>query len=334
MSGIQGYALVITGGLFALYTVTAGVDFGAGLLGLAAFLRRNAAAARIAEEVIAPVWEVTNVFLIIFTLALVSLFPGATGEFGDVLLLPVATGLLFLVVRYMAFGLREAFPASHRVLAAVHGIAGWLVPAPLMAFLVVSEGIGMKRAAGLLQLDGGRLLASPLTWALVVAALAGELALGGSLLLGFAVSRGEPAAAACFRRWALTGLAISAGGGAAATWLLARSGLIQPSPWLAPLAILALVALAVSVWLLTVARPRRRPFVTILIAYGAGLAAFGISHLPYLFRPVITVAQALNDPPMLAVLVPTFGFALVGAVPLVAWIYLYVPDRQFSRPES
>ena len=327
MSAMQGYALLITGLLFAQYTVTAGVDFGAGLLGLAAFLRHHTEAARLAEEVISPVWEVTNVFLVIFALALVSLFPAATALYGDVLLLPVATGLLLLVGRFMAFGLREAFPAAHRGLAVIHGITGWLVPAPLMAFLVVSEGLGVSSQAGLLQLDASRLLHDPFTWALITAALAGEIALAGSLLRGFAASRGERGAARFFGRWALGGLGVSAAGGGAATLILSRAGLLGASSWLAPLAALTLVALAWSVWRLLADDPHRGAFLTIVAAYGAGLAAFAISHLPYLFRPALTVAQASNDPPMLAVLVPAFGFALVAAVPVIAWIYLYLPNQ-------
>jgi cytochrome d ubiquinol oxidase subunit II len=329
VSGQQALALAVAGAYFGLYALTAGVEFGAGLLAALARAGGHARAARLAEGALSPVWEVTNVFLILFALSLASFFPLALRLYGETLLMPVATALLLLLVRYVVFGFRHAMgDAAWPVY--VYGVAGFLAPLPLMAFLPVSEGIGVTLApGGGLRLAGGLLLASPLTWAILAATASSELALAGTLLAAYAARwqrRQEAAAFGRWARWALLAALLSA----AAIWQTleranpghaARLALLWPLP-------AAAVPLGALTWW-ALARPGREALAmaALVLAYAVGLLGYALSHLPYLVDPELTVAAALTNGPMLAALIPTYLGGLALALPLAVWVYLVLPLR-------
>jgi cytochrome d ubiquinol oxidase subunit II len=326
---VQTEALLLAGGYFALFALTAGVEFGAGLLQLIARVGGHEEAALLADAAVSPVWEVSNVFLIMFALALASFFPRALRAYGETLLMPVGTALFLLLARYVTFGFRHALAQQAWPLW-VYGIAGFLAPLPLMAFLPVSEGIGVDLGPdGTLQLAGLQLLLNPFTLALLFATAASEVALAGTLLAAFCARRQRPRGAAFYRAWARAGVAVAFLGAVALgltllrvePWHAAQLGRIWPLP-------AAVVPLAV-VTLRGLGRPGREvaSLATLLLAYLAGLLAYAISHLPWLVHPVLTVADALNNGPMLAALVPVFAGGLVASLPLAVWVYVLLPLR-------
>ncbi len=59
--------------------------------------------AQLIDRYIAPVWETSNVFIVVFAILLVGFFPGGLGFFAPVLTAPLTLALLAMLVRGAAF---------------------------------------------------------------------------------------------------------------------------------------------------------------------------------------------------------------------------------------
>ena len=180
----------------------------------------------------------------------------------------------------------------------VHGVAGFLAPLPLMAFLPVSERIGVALGpGGGLRLDGAALLASPFTVAVLVATACSEVALAGTLLAMYAARWGRAEEAAAFRRWGRWGV-LTALAAAAGIWITLTGASPGHAARLAQLWTLGAAVAplgALTLWALWRPGRERVAMAGLVLAHAAGLLAYALSHLPYLVEPELTVAATLRS---------------------------------------
>src|ERR1700743_1886033 len=86
--------------VIAAYALFGGADFGGGIWDLpAGTARRRAAARRVIEECIAPVWEGNHVWLIFVLVLLWTAFPPAFAAIMTALFVPLSLSLLGIVLR-------------------------------------------------------------------------------------------------------------------------------------------------------------------------------------------------------------------------------------------
>lgn len=91
----------------ALYALTGGADFGAGLWDRFASGPRKDQQRAIIEHALAPIWETNHVWLIFVVVLLFSAFPLAFAAIGTALTVPLSLALVGIVLRGAAFVFRH-----------------------------------------------------------------------------------------------------------------------------------------------------------------------------------------------------------------------------------
>jgi len=94
--------------VIAAYALFGGADFGGGIWDLlAGGARRGAAARRLIDEAITPVWEANHVWLIFILVLLWTAFPPAFAAIMTALFVPLSLSLLGIVLRGVGFAFRH-----------------------------------------------------------------------------------------------------------------------------------------------------------------------------------------------------------------------------------
>ena len=86
--------------VLAVYAVLSAIDFGAGFYYWLAGLRPGRERVRaLTLSYLSPVWETTNVFLVLFIVGMIGFFPGAVKAYATGLLLPLSLAVIVLTLR-------------------------------------------------------------------------------------------------------------------------------------------------------------------------------------------------------------------------------------------
>jgi cytochrome d ubiquinol oxidase subunit II len=145
----------------ALYAVTGGADFGAGLWDRFASGPRKAEQRAVIEHALAPIWETNHVWLIFVVVLLFSAFPAAFAAIGTALTVPLSLALIGIVLRGAAFVFRhygQGTPAENRRWGRIFGGASLIGPFFLGTALAAVSG-GQIRVA-----PGGQITAPAQAW--------------------------------------------------------------------------------------------------------------------------------------------------------------------------
>ena len=295
-----------------LYVLTAAVDFGGGVLYVTAPERSRV---EVREAILAyagPVWETTNVFLILYVVGLVGFFPGAISTLVPPLFPWAFLAIALLFVRGAIFGYHYQGGTRSEALNVVSGVAGALVPAILVGYVaVVVTGRAPFTAGNTLVMIAFSLLALAsiayvaATFFAWYASHARNAGTGGKFA---AVGRRYGTFSGALALVVIAALAIEAPG------YFGR--LIGASPLL-----LVAAAFAVAAWQLS--RRRRLGLATLAVVgqYVFGIVAIGAALYPYIIYPSLPAAQALTGPAMYTALVITLFAGLAVVVPLLGLLY-------------
>jgi cytochrome d ubiquinol oxidase subunit II len=322
-----------------IYALAGSIDFGATFWRMIFAWRGAAEAARIAEHYVSPLWEATNVFLVLVVVGLVGFFPGAAYMYGQVLLVPGSLILILLALRgaFIGYGYAVRSP----LLTAVSGLTAVLLPALLVAVLPISAGGFVTTAAsGAAVLDLGALVTSPTTYAYLVFGLSAGLFVSATFLADYARTAGSEPAYLAFRGRALRAgpVAIAAGAAAlfivpSAPWLQARLALEWP--WFLASLAAFLAAISALSWRNPDAPSPGRPrWAVLLVALQLGLAdiGYGAAHAPYLLFPQVLTADAFTGQTMFAALLAVVVAGLAVMAPAFVWLWrLFVIDPRYTR---
>jgi len=308
--------------LVFIYAMAGSVDFGAGFWAMVYHRQQDARAATIANRYLSPLWEVTNVFLVLFAVALIGLFPTAAYTLGILLLVPGSMILVLLTIRTVFMVYAHVVKSYQFTLRIVSGITGLLIPALLVAVLPISQG-SFTNTVGADHLLG---IAALFThWTTYTYARVAD----------------DESAYQVYRKHTLwlgplalvSALVVLWGMPVTASWL--RAGLGRQAAWFLASGILFVIA-----WVLFYLAKSRQQHIyrwgVVLVAmqYASAMVGYGRAHLPYIVYPIATVEGSFTNAEMFraAVLVLVIGIAVL--FPGFVWFWrLFLENRAYvGRP--
>ncbi|WP_107943023.1 cytochrome d ubiquinol oxidase subunit II [Metasolibacillus sp. FSL H7-0170] len=321
------------------YVIVASIDFGAGFFNAYSLVRGNhQTLTKIIKRYLSPVWEITNVFLVFFFVGVVGFFPQTAYYYGTVLIVPASIALILLAIRgsYYAF---EAYSgvSGHKGYALAYGVAGLFIPAAFSVVLTISEGGFVNMDSGHPKLDYGALLASPLSWSIVVLSVVAVLYISAVFLTWYANKAGERDATEIMRKYVLIWagpLIISAFGIIIEMrqlnnwhyenmldvwWLFALSGLLFMG----------------TVYFIYKRKHYNWALTLLIVQFALAFFAYGVSHYPYLLYPHLTIYDSFTNEAMAIALVIVFIAGLALLLPSLYLVFrLFVFNKEYVSGKS
>lgn len=320
------------------YLIVASIDFGAGFFSYYSMLtKKEHIINKIIDRYLSPVWEVTNVFLIFFVVGLVGFFPDTAYYFGTALLIPGGVALILLTIRGSFYAFAHYGARKSRFYMFLYGMTGLFIPASLATGLTISEGGYIVVQGEQITLDFYKLFTSPYSWSVVFLAVVSILYISAGFLTFYAHRAGDQPARELLRTYTL-----SWAGPTILASLLVFWGLSQHNPvhfdkaisygWLFALSFICFVIATYLIW------KRKRlgtAFITIMLQFAFAFFGYGISHMPYLLYPYISVQSALTHSTTGWALVIAFICGLLLLIPslaLLLWLFLF--NAKYVRGEK
>lgn len=328
--------------LVFVYAIAGSVDFGAGFWSMVFYGQKNARAATIANRYLSPLWEVTNVFLVLFAVALVGLFPGAALAYGTILLVPGNLILILLIVRTVFMAYAHSVKKYQGPLRVVSGITGLLIPALLVTVLPLAQGGLVQQTTAGLQLPLLPLFQDPRVYSYIVLALLSELFISTMVLADYARVAEDNSAFIVYRRLALWFGPLAMLSALVVLWTIPASGgwfrsaLIGQWPWFAVSFLCFVIAIALAISAHTHDRSRFRAAVLFVAAqYAVAMVGYGKAHLPYLLYPSLTVQNSFTTSAMFRTLLIILIIGIAVLFPGFVWFWrLFLDNKAYvGKPE-
>jgi cytochrome bd ubiquinol oxidase subunit II len=327
---VFGFVLVLA---LAIYTLTGGADYGAGVWDMFARGERAKEERALIAHAIGPIWETNHVWLILVIVLLFVCFPRAFAAIMTALHIPLTLMLLGVVLRGSSFVFRSYGGGS-----AMEGMRWGRVFALSSVATPVLLGISLGATSS------GRILVGPAGakvptaaahitdfWAAWLAPFPFAVGAFNLLLCAYLAAvyliheSKDEAMRALFRRRALVS-GVLTGVAALGTYLLAEAGAPQvhsgltSQPWSVPLHGATAAAALGALWALWTGRDGVAR-VAAVAQVGLIVMGWGLSQLPMIVPPSLTLSNSAAPP---QVLWPVLGALGVGSVLLVpALIALY-----------
>ncbi|WP_202079796.1 cytochrome d ubiquinol oxidase subunit II [Caldalkalibacillus salinus] len=326
-----------------IYAIAGSIDFGAGFWSMLYMNQKGHKATDIANKYLSPSWEVTNVFVVLIVIGLVSFFPGATFTLGTVLLVPGSLVVLLLLIRSALLVFSNQVHEYRKLLTMVSGVTGLLIPALLISVLPISQGGYVDIVNGFEQLNYGKLLTSPQLYAFMGLAISSTLFMSSLLLADYARVSHRYDAFKIYQRDAIAvgpiafffALLTLLSMRSESTWLY--ENIIEYIGWL----ILSFVFFALGYICISSTKKKtefnlpRVAVVAAILQYLFASYAYGAAHLPYLVYPHVTLASGFTHPNTFRAL---FIMYIVGfAILLPGFIYfwkLFMKDEGYLRKQK
>ncbi|MCL7749358.1 cytochrome d ubiquinol oxidase subunit II [Halalkalibacter alkaliphilus] len=336
-------AIIILWAFLFIYAIAGSIDFGAGFWAMYYRKRTDTKAASIANRYLSPSWEVTNVFLVLLVVALVSFFPGAAATLGTLMIVPFCLVLFLLTIRSAFMVYSYSVQKYTNMLVIISGVTGLLIPALLISILPAAIG-------GFIEVVGDRqyvlidqLFTSPTFYTHLGFGLSTELFLSALLLSDYAKEAGSEETYHVYRRNAiiLGPITLSFAVGAILTLIPEAFWMFEnmANEWL--LFTLSLLAFSIgysALWWPTKKFKIGRPRVAVLlIALQFGLASFayGSAHMPYFLYPDVTIYDAFTNEVMFRLLLIGYGVGMAILVPVFIWFWrLFMKDKRYLKQDT
>jgi cytochrome d ubiquinol oxidase subunit II len=317
------------------YLIVASIDFGAGFYAyFGKVIHIETAIAPIISRYLSPVWEVTNVFLVFFFVGIVGFYPQTAYYFGTALLIPGSIALVLLCIRgsFYAFANYGARKSNLYLLA--YGATGLLIPAALSTVFTISEGGFLAVRGRTVSLLLGELFFSTYSWAVVLLAVSSVLFISSTFLTYYAARAEDRTALGWLRLFALW-----AGVPTIISSLFVFIALRNHNPhhfartldvwWLFALSLLCFIA-AMSMILRK--ENYGSAFIMVMLQFAFAFFGYGISHLPYLLYPYLTLSSSATNVAMGRALVVSFVAGLVLLVPaLILLMRLFLFNAKYVK---
>ncbi len=316
---------------FALiaYAVFGGADFGAGVWEVFVSGPTAKEEHALIDGALGPVWETNHIWLVFLVVGLFSGFPGAFATLVAVLFFPLTLALIGTVLRGSAFifrthGLRQTTGAWNRVFSVSSAITPFFLGAAAAA--VASGHIqdtGPKTSTNL-----GSLWLSPFALTIGVLAVALCATVAAIFLTVEATNANKPDLVILFRRRGIIAGAITAVLGAAG---LAQAPFAAPLLWQGMLAHALPIVIATMIIGLVAAAALYFGYYRISRALIIAEAAFmlgswGVSQIPYIIPPKLTVEAAASSPStqLLLLIGVIIGLAIIlPSILLLFYLFKY-----------
>lgn len=317
------------------YLIVASVDFGAGFF---AYYARRTNKDHIMNKLISrylsPVWEVTNVFFVFFFVGLVGFFPDMAYYFGQALLIPGSIAIVLLAIRGSFYAFESYGSKNNSVFMFLYGATGLLIPASLSTALTISEGGFLNVTEDGVRLQITELLLSPYSWSVVLLAIVSVLYISSMFLSYYAHRAGDKDALSLLRRYALFWSIPTII--ASMTVFIAMS---QHNPehfdrlfdywWVFGLSVLFYL---VAVFLVYSEKLYGFAFIAVMLQFLFAFFGYGVSKLPYLLYPHVTISESVTPDAMGLALVVAFIGGLLLIIPsLVMLMRMFLFDADYIK---
>ncbi|MFC7062880.1 cytochrome d ubiquinol oxidase subunit II [Halobacillus seohaensis] len=335
-------AITLLWSLLFIYSILGSLDFGAGFWGMIYGQSNKTGASQIANRFLSPAWEVTNVFFVIFVVALVSFFPFATTMLGSVLLIPVGLGLVLLTIRTTFMVFAKHANKYKRVLVITSGVTGLIIPALLVSILPITLGGFIKIVDDYPQLQYGELLTHPTLYMHIAFGLSTELFISAVFLMDYAKEAEDWSAYHTYRlhaKWLgpvsiIIAMLTIGTMPEEASWLVSN---IEANPLWFGLSILFFLLGYASLYFKRSSGRHglaRLAVIFIIIQYAIAIYAYGSAHLPYLIYPDLTVADGFTNPTVFyhLLIVYAVGFSILIPAFILFW-KLFLKDQRYLKQQ-
>ncbi|MCI3920063.1 cytochrome d ubiquinol oxidase subunit II [Paenibacillus sp. TRM 82003] len=323
-----------------IYSIAGSIDFGAGFWALVYGGRSETRAAEIANRFLSPSWKVTNVFLVLFVVALVGFFPFATFALGGLLVLPASLALALLILRSAFLVYAYSTQQYRGPLPFVSGITGLLIPGLLVSVLPVTLGGFTEMVDGAPRLLFGKLMSSPTEYAHLGFGLSSELFLSSLFLADYSRQADDERSYRAFRN-----AAIAVGPTTLAMGVLTTLTFAPEAQWIVPRIldqwgwfVMSAAAFAIGYTALWWRDPRGRtgfPRIAVLAVvaqYGFASIGYGRAHMPYLIHPILTIEEGFTTPLMFNALLVGYIAGIGVLIPVFVWFWrLFLKDKAYLR---
>lgn len=323
--------------LVFIYALGGSVDFGAGFWAMVFYRQKDARAATIANRYLSPLWEVTNVFLVLFAVALVGLFPGAALAYGSVLLVPGNLILILLTIRTVFMVYAHSVERYQGLLRVISGITGLLIPALLVTvFALAQGGIVTKNSLGF-QVSMPVLFQNQGVYSYIVLALLSELFISSMVLADYARVAEDDSAFLVYRRLALWFGPLAMLSAFLVVWTISttaswfRTALTGQWTWFLASFVCFLAAMVLAVVSHTHHHKRFRLAVVLMAAqYLLAMIGYGRAHLPYLMYPYLTVQNSFTTLAMFRTLLIVLIVGIAVLFPGFIWFWrLFLENKAY-----
>ncbi|MFD1019992.1 cytochrome d ubiquinol oxidase subunit II [Thalassobacillus hwangdonensis] len=335
-------AITILWTFLYIYAMLGSLDFGAGFWGMIYGGKDNSRASLIANRFLSPTWEVTNVFLVLFVVALFSFFPFAASMLGVLFILPIGLGLILLTIRTTFMVFSHSVKRFGRLLQIISGITGLLIPALLVSILPVTLGGFIIMEVDTPNLLYGKLLTSFTTYSHILFGLCTELFLSALFLADYAHASGDKTATATYRKHA-----IWLGPITIVIAVITLFTLVPEASWFLDnvkansygfgMSFILFVLGYLALFLKDSSGNRglfRYAVVFVILQYGFAIYAYGSAHLPYMIYPHLTANAGFTNPSMFYSLLVAYGVGLTILVPAFIFFWrLFLKDERYLKQD-
>ncbi|MBV9232250.1 MAG: cytochrome d ubiquinol oxidase subunit II [Chloroflexi bacterium] len=321
-----------------VYTVLGGADFGAGMLELFAFGPTGVRQGTLIDESLDPVWEANHVWLIFLLVVFFTTFPPAFAAINVILFIPLMLAVIGIVLRGSAFAFRVHGTIKRnqtvKMLSRIFSIASAMTP----FFLAVAAA---AIASGRIQIQGKNLQTNLGSYwltpfALTIGAMALTLCvtIAAIYLTVEATNKGDTELAEVFRQRGLIAGALTAALGVLGLILAPTEapilwhGMLDHALFLAVVIMLIGLATAAALFL------RHYQVARILIIGEAAflLGTWGVSQIPYLIPPDVTVASAASSQSTMLTLFIGIIIGLIIIGPSFWFLFHVFKTKPATRP--
>ncbi len=301
------------------YLIVASIDFGAGFFAYYGKLKKKEHIMNdLISRYLSPVWEVTNVFFVFFFVGLIGFFPDTAFYFGTSLLIPGSIVLVMLAIRGSFYAFGNYGSKDSQFYTFLYGATGLLIPAAMSTALTMSEGGFIEETGGKVVFHAGELFTSFYSWSVVLLAIVSVLFISASFLTYYAHKAADLPALEELRGFALfwsppTILASFLVFVALKTHNPVHFERMIDYSWMFAASLIFFLAAVTMIWKKT---HYGTAFVMVMFQFFFAFFGYGVSHLPYILYPYITIESGFTSPVM--------GIALVVA--FIAGLFLLIPS--------
>lgn len=320
------------------YLIVASIDFGAGfyayygkVIGIETII------APVISRYLSPVWEVTNVFFVFFFVGIVGFFPDTAYYYGTALLIPGSIALILLTIRGSFYAFANYGARKNNIYLIAYGITGLLIPASLSTVFTISEGGFLAVRENAVTLLMGELFFSAYSWAVVLLAVSSVLFISSTFLTYYADRAKDIRALEKLRSFALWG-GIPTIISSLFVFIALRNHNLEHFQntlkvwWMF---ILSLISFGIAIWLVWRRQNYGTAFVMVMLQFAFAFFGYGVSHLPYLLYPYLTISSSVTNPVMGRALVIAFIAGLVLLIPsLVLLLRLFLFNAKYVKGET
>ncbi|RBW70003.1 cytochrome d ubiquinol oxidase subunit II [Bacillus taeanensis] len=301
------------------YLITASIDFGAGFFSYyGKVTKTDHLINKIISRYLSPVWEVTNVFFVFFFVGLIGFFPDTAYYFGTALLIPGSISLILLAVRGSFYAFANYGAKENNIYSFLYGATGLLIPASLSTGLTISEGGFVEEVGDQVVFKAGNLFTNFYSWSVVLLAVVSVLFISASFLAYYADKAQDKQALEVLRKFAMFWSAPTIFASVLVFVALQRHNPehfanILNYAWMF---ILSLICFMAATYFIFNRKRYGTAFIFVMLQFFFAFFGYGLSHLPYILYPYITIYSASVN--------TTMGWALV--VVFIAGLFLLIPS--------